>query len=46
MRCSVCADESERARPPTLWPAAISSGTTADPTQPEAPVTNTFTTTS
>jgi len=32
-------DASERASPTTSWPAASSSGTTADPIQPEAPVT-------
>src|SRR3984885_7518285 len=33
------ADSSERARPTTSWPAPISSGTTAEPIQPDAPVT-------
>ena len=30
---------SERASPRTWWPALMSSGTTAEPIQPEAPVT-------
>jgi hypothetical protein len=34
------AEASERASPRTWWPALISSGTTAEPIQPEAPVTN------
>jgi hypothetical protein len=34
-----CADASERARPTTSWPAPSSSGTTAEPIQPDAPVT-------
>ena len=36
------ADASDRASPVTVWPAAISSGMTAEPIQPEAPVTKTF----
>ena len=35
------ADASERASPTTWWPAPISSGTTAEPIQPDAPVTKT-----
>jgi hypothetical protein len=35
------ADESDRARPVTWCPAAMSSGTTADPMCPLAPVMNT-----
>ena len=35
------AEASDLARPVTSWPAAMSSGTTADPTQPDAPVTKT-----
>ena len=38
---TAAAEASERARPWTSWPASRSSGTTADPIQPEAPVTNT-----
>ena len=30
----------ERASPRTRWPRLMSSGTTAEPIQPEAPVTN------
>ena len=33
------AEASERASPRTWWPALMSSGTTAEPIQPEAPVT-------
>ena len=33
------AEASERASPRTWWPAPMSSGTTAEPIQPEAPVT-------
>src|SRR6202034_1493403 len=33
------ADASERARPTTSWPAPSSSGTRAEPIQPDAPVT-------
>src|ERR1039458_2743926 len=36
---SRCADASERARPTTSCPAPSSSGTTAEPIQPDAPVT-------
>src|SRR5580704_16155959 len=36
---SRCADASERARPTTSWPAPSSSGTTAEPIHPDAPVT-------
>ena len=36
---SCCADWSERARPTTSWPAPRSSGTTAEPIHPDAPVT-------
>ncbi len=39
---SAAALPSERAKPLTWWPAAINSRTMADPTQPVAPVTNTF----
>ena len=35
------AEASERASPTTSWPASMSSGTTAEPIQPLAPVTNT-----
>src|SRR5262245_32807802 len=38
---SASAEASERARPRTVWPAANSSGTTAEPIHPEAPVTKT-----
>ena len=37
----VAAEASERARPVTSCPAAMSSGTTAEPMCPLAPVTNT-----
>ncbi len=36
---SVAAPASDRARPTTAWPAPISSATTAEPTNPVAPVT-------
>ena len=36
---TAAAEASERARPTTVWPAASSSGTTAEPIQPDAPVT-------
>ena len=35
------AEASERARPVTSWPAPMSSGTRAEPIQPDAPVTKT-----
>ena len=38
---SAAAEESERANPTTWWPAVMSSGTTAEPIQPDAPVTRT-----
>ncbi len=34
-------EASERASPTTSWPASMSSGTTAEPIQPDAPVTKT-----
>ena len=40
-RCNTSADASERARPMTSCPAVRSSGTTAEPICPLAPVTNT-----
>src|SRR5215469_10819424 len=43
---TAAADESDLASPTTLCPAPISSGTTAEPIQPDAPVTNTRMTTS
>src|ERR1700683_1974882 len=39
--CRALAEASERASPTTSWPAAVSSGTTARPIQPDAPVTKT-----
>ncbi|MGX1484612.1 hypothetical protein RKD45_003688 [Streptomyces griseus] len=36
---SAAAEASERASPTTWWPASMSSGTTAEPIQPDAPVT-------
>ena len=38
---SAAAEASERARPTTSWPEPMSSGTTAEPIQPDAPVTKT-----
>src|SRR3954453_2817845 len=37
---SASAEASERASPTTVWPARCSSGTTAEPMKPDAPVTN------
>ena len=39
MSAIALAEASERASPRTWWPAPMSSGTTAEPIQPEAPVT-------
>ena len=39
MPATALAEASERASPRTWWPALMSSGTTAEPIQPEAPVT-------
>src|SRR6266702_6566876 len=38
---TAAADSSDRARPVTSWPAAISSGMTYEPAWPEGPVTKT-----
>ena len=38
---TVAAEASERASPTTWWPAPSSSGTTAEPMKPDAPVTKT-----